>query len=150
MAVHFHYGVMIEPMNLQTQFSAQEFDQSCILYHLRVYIILTTKYGQSSFQISIHQSYVTFWAIYWHVKCIYELQFGYSLFSLLSIYRPAPTIGVGKNRFIMKSEISPARFFIIKSSISFLLSIKSETSPRLIIKSEISFRFSIKSSISSP
>ena len=64
--------------------------------------------------------------------------------------RPAPTIGVGKNRFIMKSEISPARFFIIKSLISFLLSIKSETSPRLIIKSEISFRLSIKSSSSSP
>ena len=72
------------------------------------------------------------------------------LFRMFYFLRPAPTIGVGKNRFIMKSEISPARFFIIKSLISFLLSIKSETSPRLIIKSEISFRLSIKSSSSSP
>ena len=72
------------------------------------------------------------------------------MFLMFYFLRPAPTIGVGKNRFIMKSEISPARFFIIKSLISFRLSIKSDTSPRLIIKSEISFRFSIKSSSSSP
>ena len=72
------------------------------------------------------------------------------MFLMFYFLRPAPTIGVGKNRFIMKSEISPARFFIIKSLISFRLSIKSDTSPRLIIKSEISFRLSMKSSSSSP
>ena len=84
------------------------------------------------------------------VCSISKFLFSYVLFSRFYFLRPAPTIGVGKNRFIMKSEISPARFFIIKSLISFLLSIKSETSPRLIIKSEISFRLSIKSSSSSP